>query len=252
LLDEQYKMSKKIALCFLTYENLSQPKLWKNIIDENQDKVHIYIHNKHDFKDEEYGLDQYCIKNRTETRYGHISLVQATLQLFEEAYKNSENTFFVLLSDKTIPLYSFDFIYDRILEWNNNIISNESWKSIERFDDLTNPAFFDKKTFSKQSQWMILKRETVFFFITNRFTYLYSDRFWAADEHYFINICIKFCIPYLEKLITYTNWEEQKCSPKTYDYLSNEIIKNIKKNPDLLFMRKVSQKCILPSYFDDF
>ena len=39
-------MKEKIALCFLTYDNLSQPKLWYNFINS---KYNIYIHNKDKF-----------------------------------------------------------------------------------------------------------------------------------------------------------------------------------------------------------
>ena len=38
--------TNKIALCFLTYGNLSQPKLWEKFINS---KYNIYIHNKDDF-----------------------------------------------------------------------------------------------------------------------------------------------------------------------------------------------------------
>ena len=115
---------QKIALCFLTYGNLSQPKLWSRIINENNDKLNVYIHNKNNFIDTEYNLERFCIKNKEEkTAWGHISLVRATLRLFEEAYKNEENVAFILLSDKCIPLYDFDFIYNKIFSMNTNIMA---------------------------------------------------------------------------------------------------------------------------------
>lgn len=243
-------MKHKMALCFLTYTNVSQPKLWHKIIHNHEDKINVYIHNKHNFKDNKYGLHNYCIKNRVQTKHAHISLVQATLKLFEEAFQNNENEFFILLSDKTIPLYNYDYIYNKIKKINTNIISNESYKSIERYNNLNNKNFFNINQFSKQSQWMVLNRKTVEFFIHNDFTYLYSDNFYAPDEHYFINLCIKFNIPFLEKQITYVNWEENDGTPTTYIHLTNEFINEIKKNKDFWFIRKISQHCVLPSYFD--
>ena len=50
----------KIALCFLTYGNLSQPKLWKNFINP---KYNIYIHNKDKFTGE---FEKYCIDDKVE------------------------------------------------------------------------------------------------------------------------------------------------------------------------------------------
>ena len=78
-------METKIALCFLTYGNLSQPKLWTHFINS---KYNIYIHNKYEFTGV---FKRYCIKNKVETAWGNISLVKATLNLFKEAFKNKEN-----------------------------------------------------------------------------------------------------------------------------------------------------------------
>lgn len=36
-------MKQKIALCFLTYDNLSQPQLWRNFLDS---RYTVYIHDK--------------------------------------------------------------------------------------------------------------------------------------------------------------------------------------------------------------
>jgi len=98
----------KIALCFLTYDALSQQKLWSKIIDNNKDKLSVYIHNKTDFNDndENYSFSKYVIPQRIATIYSHKSLVQATLCLLREALKSPENAFFILLSDKCIPLHS--------------------------------------------------------------------------------------------------------------------------------------------------
>ena len=40
-------------------------------------------------------------------------------------------------------------------------------------------------------------------------------------------------------------------SPKLFDELTNDEVNDIIKETDIFFMRKVSNKCILPSYFDN-
>ena len=80
----------KIALCFITYDNLSQPKLWHRVISSNHSKLNVYIHNKCDFVDKEYNLEKYCIKNKVETKWGHISLIKATLALLREAFLDQD------------------------------------------------------------------------------------------------------------------------------------------------------------------
>lgn len=260
---------KKIALCFLTIGNLSQPKLWSKIFENNKDKLNIYIHNKIDFIDEEYNIHNFCIKDRVETEWGKKSLVEATLKLFKTAFLDDDNYFFLLLSDSCIPLYNFNYIYEKINIMNSNIIygsilgkkqDNKNLydgnffhkKNINRFIKTSQSSFFHNKYF-KQSQWFLLKRDTVNFFLKNDFLFIFTNNFFAADEHYFINICEKYKINYLNKLVTFVNWNNKNdCykKPVTYHLLHNDNIKDIKKT-NAFFMRKVSKNCKLPSYFDD-
>jgi len=256
---------KKIALCFLTYGNLSHPKIWKRFENE---KFNIYIHNKNEFTGH---FDKYCLKNRIETKWASISLVKATLNLFREAYQDEENEYFILLSDTCIPLYKEDEIYNKILEIDNNIISSYSardngysyfpnWnhkQCNQRFNSLNDKNFFNKNNFKKQHQWLLLKRETTKFFIDNDFTHIYGNRFIMTDEHYFINIMVKFNISFTNKCLTFVNrqqgsdFKKYRKFPKTYSKLTNEMVKNVLKY-DTLFMRKVASECNLPSYFDSF
>jgi hypothetical protein len=250
----------KIALLFLTYGNLSQPKLWRKIIDNNKDKLNVYIHNKNDFIDNTYNLHEYCITNKVETEYGHKSLVEATLILFKEAYVDETNLFFILLSDKCIPLYNFDYIYKAIFTNNSNIILSNICphfiNAIKRYEKLTDKSFIDISEFRTDSQWLLLNRETVNFFINNNFLHLYSDSFSVVDEHYFGNICSKFNISYINKRITYVNWGEasdnvnDRIHPKTYELLTNEMVEKVLQS-ETFFLRKISEKCNLPSYFDN-
>ena len=60
---------KKIALCFLTYDNLSQPKLWNQFRLNN--KFNIYIHNKTKFNCK-YNFHKYCISKIIKTKWGDI------------------------------------------------------------------------------------------------------------------------------------------------------------------------------------
>ena len=45
---------------------------------------------------------------------GDISLVKATLNLFKEAFQKEDNKYFILLSDKCIPLYNANDIYNKV------------------------------------------------------------------------------------------------------------------------------------------
>jgi len=167
-----------------------------------------------------------------------------------------------LLSDKCIPLYNPDVLYQKITKINNNILNcfktspGSHWHNM-RYGTISNNGFFDANDFYGQHQWIILKRNTVKYFIDNDYTHIFGSRCNVPDETYFINIMNKFHIPSISKVVTYVNRDEDsdlakyRKNPKTYSTLTNEMVKNILKS-DALFMRKVATECILPSYFDTF
>lgn len=237
-------MPPKIALCFLTYGNLSKPEIWSKFINPN---YNIYIHNKYDFDGD---FKKYCIENKINTKWGNISLVNATLLLFKEAFQTNENEYFVLLSDKCIPLYGSADIYNKIIKMNNNVILNYNLNR-DRYYTLYHKEFFNYNDFMKQHQWMILNRNTVKFFIDNDYTHIFGSTFDVPDEHYFINIMNKYNISYINKKITYVNWNEPSDSskyknyPKTYDNLTMDIVNNVL-NSGCMFMRKISSTCNIP------
>jgi hypothetical protein len=67
--------------------------------------------------------------------------------------------------------------------------------------------------------------------------------------HYFINLCNKFNIPYVDANINYSYWEyNNKGRPKLYYNITNEEINAIKSDT-FLFMRKIAKECNLPEYF---
>jgi hypothetical protein len=239
----------KVAFCFLTYGNVSQPSLWAQFFTNKQDKHNIYIHPKEPFTDPTYHFEKYCINHCVSTRYAHISVVKATIELFKKALLDPENQYVVLLSESCIPLYNFDHVYTRIIETNSNIISRGYNNNMERCNDLTDGGFFDKNHFAKQNPCMILNRQTADFFIHNDFTYLFNDQFYAPDEHYFVNACHKFNIQYVNAPINYAHWEwNHQGRPKTYHELTIEEIINIR-NQGFLFMRKIGKECRVPYIF---
>ncbi len=247
--------TKKIAFCFLTIDNLNQTMIWNEFFKGNEERYSIYLHPKHpDRVDEPY--KKYVIQNLIETRWGNTSLVQATLNLFKTAYEDENNKICVLVSDSCIPLFNFDYIYNKLINEHNcsNILSLKYSPKIEmekRYNALknNNPDFLTFQQFKKCSQWCAINRETVKFLIENNYLHYYKGMF-ASDEHYFINLFDKFNISYKTFNITFDNWQEltnwrdpqktkkYKRLPKTYEEVNtNEIIEA--RNTQALFFRKV-------------
>lgn len=251
----------KIALCFLTYGNLSKPQIWRNQLNLNDHLFSVYIHSKDYFTDNVYNFDEYIIPNKIhDTYWGEISLVKATLRLFQEAYLDDRNIFFILLSDKCIPLKPLREIYDFIIKLNNNIINETDNNCKYRYYGLNRPDEFKYDEFKKQSQWMILKRSTVSFFLNNlKFLDYFGNTFECPDEHFFINFCNKFKIKFINQKITYCKWNRNiieflsPIHPQTYESLSNsDVFRIINNHPTCLFIRKISKKCKLGTYFNDY
>jgi len=242
---------KKLALCFLTYGNLSQPALWSRIFERHKDLVNVYIHNKNEFVDTEHGLERYCLKERIPTAWGRLSLVQATLLLFRAALQDQENEFFILLSDTCIPVLPMEEIYRRVFDTDSNIIYSFQ-SDMHRYDRLRDKSLFRKENFMKQSQWCILNRETAVFFNTRDFTGIFSPDYGVPDEHYFVNLCLAHKIPFENTKITYTRWTAADSRhPHMFGRLTAADLKRVQES-GCLFMRKVSENCRLPAYFDEF
>jgi hypothetical protein len=79
-----------IAFLFLVYDKIIAKKNIKNLINDNN----LYIHPKYkDQVDEEF--KKYIINDLVETEWCNYSIVQATLNLLKEAFKNKKiNGFF--------------------------------------------------------------------------------------------------------------------------------------------------------------
>ena len=112
----------KIAFCFLTYGDINRPDIWKNFLYNNEDKYNIYLHPKFSQNVKDPYFKRFIIKNRIDTKKkSDISIVGATLRLFEEAYKDINNTRFVFLSQACVPLIGFNTFYKEIIK-NKNMI----------------------------------------------------------------------------------------------------------------------------------
>ena len=104
----------KIAFMFLTVNNLKQPELIYDFLNDGKDRCTIYAHSKYEYSITQQFLLDAQIPDKAETKWGGIGLVKATNFMLKEALKDPTNKYFVLLSESCIPLYSFDKIYDKI------------------------------------------------------------------------------------------------------------------------------------------
>ena len=238
-----------IAFCFLTIGDLKKGDYWKSFFaNVESNKYNIYINNKIKIVDPYF--QKYVIPNRyTHTKWAHISLIIATLKLFQEALKEPTNEYFVLLSDSCIPIVSFNKVEEFILSNDSNIFQNvqhtSNSKGINQRFKNADLSYITKDVISKASQWTILKRDFVEFCVKNvDLINKFGTDFWCPDEHYFIVLCIKNGFQYKSIDYTFMDWNTSPCHPKVFTNLKQQQL--IELQQSYLFLRKVSPKfCII-------
>ena len=227
---------KKIALLFLTCRDLNQPKLWNKFIDS---RYNIYNHCKEPEKIKNGPLKNKQITNRIETHWGTWTIVQATINLLEEALKNKENYKFVLLSESCIPIRDSNYIYNFLIKNNHSYIY--AYKAnLERFNYLTDSAYISKDSFTKQSQWMTLNRELASFTVQKQYELQYYHNMFSPDEHFFVNLFLKYNLPFENQELTFCDWSKNERHPKEFLELTFRDLQTFR-NQGFLFLRKVSK-----------
>ena len=221
------------AFLFLIYDNFVN----QNIIKKFTKNQNIYIHPKYPDKVDQF-FKPFIISKLVETEWAKMSIVKATLNLLEEAYKNENNKWFILLSQDTYPLYKFKKF-------------KKKFSDISSTKSIFNLVCYEKNNnLWKSDQWWVLNRTDVEIILNN--INKYKNKFdniilnGAYDEYYFLSV-LKWHnkdYEFINLKIMYTKWlsyTTQK-SPVLFNYLLTDDIVNIKQNKSL-FIRK-----ILPSF----
>lgn len=239
---------KKIAFLFLTQGNHNCINAW-NIFFKNISSFEysIYCHAKN-IPTQQLLLNN--IINTIPTKWADISLVRATLLLYNEAFKDINNYFFILVSESCIPISSFKNIKNILFKNNKSIIHyKHQINKFNRYKKLNlyikNKISFNK--FFTQYQWMILKRDLVYLFLKNDLTnyFKFID---VPDEHYFITILILFNKhkDIINKKSTYCDWSNKNSMhPKLFNKISSRDI-FIGKH---FFLRKISKKFYINNFY---
>ena len=240
----------KVAFCFLVYDSIIRYDIWNTFFKNiDEDKYTVFIHPKNiSSKMERADFKYNIVKNRINTKSkDHISIVEATLILLEEASAYDENiSHFIFLSQSCIPIYNFNILYDIITKFPYSVISYIDNNKKERYNQLSNTVkrYFDISKFIKQQPNMILTKEDVIILLNNNLT-AHFNNMQCPDEHYFINVLLNiFKRHVIRKQINFCNNDMHKTQALEFNYVDTIFINNIRKH-GFLFMRKVTDKSII-------
>lgn len=167
-----------LALCFLVTKDIRNFKVWQEWWAGHEDKFNFYVHYSEGM--EPKVRNAYMQAHRVApvpTKWGDISLVQAERKLYETAYANTDNKFFVLLSDTCIPVRDFGYVYKRLMRDTKKGLGY--WDCLGKFkksdtaedfrpfikdekciNELDIAQFFSRKLYTMH-QWKALSRRNV-------------------------------------------------------------------------------------------
>jgi Core-2/I-Branching enzyme len=143
----------KIAFLFLAVTDVYHQDVWRNFFNDsiNKNQYSIYVHSKNPVPESSF-FKKYEIPIKIPTSWKF--LLRAETALLREALKDPDNKYFVYLSESTIPLQPFDFVYDTLTA------DSRSQFSYKLNNDSRRTFFpLKPKAIYKSSQWVILNRK---------------------------------------------------------------------------------------------
>lgn len=208
----------KLAFMFLTYGLPLRHKIWQSYIQE--DRANIYIHPKNkDVCMQNIFYKKYIIPKTVKTNWGGLSLVQATLNLIEQALEDEDNSHFILLSDSCLPIMSFFELYGKISNMHKSLIIQKDAKPGESHH-LIECNKVKREHYCKQSQWMILTRDNAQFIIDHNHLNQFK-KCNIPDEKYFSTLFRAYSIDIVNCPSTFVFWKK--------DYLCESLSNTFKK-----------------------
>ena len=247
---------KKIGFCFLCQSDIHQLSLWENFFENNYDKCNIYIHSYEPQNITQDFVKKYHIDKNIPTGWGDIYDV---VKYIMELSLINNDTKLILVSESTIPIKSFQYVYDYLVYDNKGFLcytphdsSNKNTLKMHKTRYELNSKKI--KNFSKEiskkhwfynETWIIFNQEMIQLILNdNQYIHYFKDCY-VYDENYPIYLySIKNKLDLFHNIkTTYTNWntvteKDGKRHPKTYDYLSFKL-----KHPNKLFARKFKKDC---------
>jgi len=236
--------SCRVAFLFLTIQGLSREDLWRQFFQgADPGQYRIYCHPKYpDRVPRTSLLYPHIIEGHVKTHWACISLVKATILLLQEAVKDASTVRFILVSDTCIPIVYFACVYQEVMaQSTSSFCYNPQYAdSIDiqgRYKRYKNKKMIPMKSFMKAHQWWILDRPGALLCAEGRHVHDFEKVF-ASDEHYFINICKVYHIPFQNRQRTFVEFEYERSHPRVFHEISLSFLEHLRQR-GYLFMRKI-------------
>ncbi|KAG0603430.1 hypothetical protein M758_10G093800 [Ceratodon purpureus] len=218
----------KVAFMFLTGGPLPFEKLWEKFFKGHEDRYSVYVHASQEQPTRKSRVFQGRDIRPQKVFWGRIEMVDAERRLLANALLDSDNQYFVLLSESCIPLYDFDYIYDYLLSGNMSYVDcfdDPGPHGQGRYMDQMMPEI-RRSDWRKGAQWFAVTRHHALLIVAD---HVYYNKFkWNCkpgeenrncypDEHY-ISTFLYIMNPanLANWTVTHVDWSEGKWHPKSY------------------------------------
>lgn len=144
---------KKIALLFLSRQDLNHPRFWQNQLTKAKGMYSVYIHSKRPLEDPFF--KKFRIDKIVETSWKiHIA---AWMVLLEKALRYTHNQKFVFVSESCLPLYPLKMLADYLLRDDTSYMGYAKpwWDK----DNSRHFPFVDQAHHFGNHEWVILNRK---------------------------------------------------------------------------------------------
>jgi hypothetical protein len=222
----------KIAFLFLTMDNINWPIFWNYYLKGHEKKFNIYVHPKYPNKVSIPWMKKNIIHNLVDTQWGII--VNAYINLMEEAMKDKRNQKFITISESCIPYKSFDELYEFLK--NDNIktsyikslpIKNYDWTSRIK----TQKNYKNIKYWRKHLARFCLSRYHVHILLQKKQELHFFYNMHVGDEFFLSSIPKD---KYMKDFaITYDNWTYIEHEIKKINQKIEKLYIEIENNKDL-------------------
>ena len=148
-----FREKEKVALLFLTVNELNHPTVWQHQIQLNTPKFSVYVHSANPILHPFFSF--YWIKEIVPTSWAIHA--RAWQELFREAVKDPNNKKFVLLSESCAPLKSLNEIYDDLIKDETSYMKFfHTWWPEDHYREVVE---LPKEHRWGNDEWVILNRE---------------------------------------------------------------------------------------------
>lgn len=207
-----------VAFCFLTRELPLQSELWYEFFREGERlglPFVVVVHAKVRARDASpahvarHYFKTRCVARPVDTAWGTVSLVEATLALWQAALDRApRTTHLALLSESCAPLCGFEACWRAIRAFSRTTFDvRPRRESAERFEELKDATLISPEHRRKQSQWFVCAADDARWFVARAaWTARWGDSAFGADEHYFISLMAEHGRDFDDVKTTFNDW----------------------------------------------